>query len=68
MLPLQMKKVTCARLWKSNTDKLEEGKTYQLHNLVVKSFNAIKYLTTPKAGLQSSPEEDMENVVQLLRN
>ena len=46
-------------LWKSDTDKLEEGKTYRLHNLVVKS---VKYFTTPKAGLQSTPEEDMENV------
>ena len=27
--------------WKSDTDKLEERKTYRLHNLVVKSFNAI---------------------------
>ena len=50
-------------LWKNNTDKLEEGKTYRLHNLIVKSFNAIKYLTTPKAGLYSTPEEDLDNVV-----
>ena len=50
-------------LWKSDTDKLEEGKTYRLHNVLVKSFNAIKYLTTPKAGLYSTPEEDLDNVV-----
>ena len=47
-------------LWKSDTDKLEEGKTYQLHNPVVKSFNAVKYLTTPKAGLHSTPEVDLD--------
>ena len=51
-------------LWKSDTDKLEEGKTYRLHNLVVKSFNAVKYLTTPKAGLHSTPEVDLDNVCQ----
>lgn len=55
-------------LWKTDTDKLEEGKTYRLHNLVVKSFSAVKYLTTPKAGLQNTREEDMGNVVNPPQN
>ena len=50
-------------LWQNDIDKLEEGKTYRLQNLIVKSFSGRKYLSTPKAGLSSTLEEDMEDVV-----
>ena len=53
----------CLTLWQQDVDKLGQGKSYCLHNLVVKSFNATKYLTTPKASLHSIPENDQDDVV-----
>jgi ssDNA-binding replication factor A large subunit len=40
-------------VWQEDIDKLHNGHSYLLHNLVVKSFNGSKYLGTPKTGLHT---------------
>ena len=50
-------------LWQQDIGKLDQSKSYRLHNVVVKSFNATKYLTSPKAGLHSTPADDHNDVV-----
>ena len=50
-------------LWQRDIGKLDQSKSYHLHNVVVKSFNATKYLTNPKAGLHSTPADDLNDVV-----
>ena len=50
-------------LWQRDIGKLDQSKSYRLHNVVVKSFNATKYLTSPKAGLHSTPANDLDDVV-----
>lgn len=46
-------------LWQDDIGKLEVNKTYELHNLVIKSFNGNKYLTPPKSGFTIEDKPDI---------
>ena len=50
-------------LWQEDIDKLQDGNSYLLQNMIVKSFNGSKYLNTPKSGLLSTLHEDLGDVV-----
>ena len=50
-------------LWQEDIDKLQDGNSYLLQNVIVKSFNGSKYLNTPKSGLLSTLHEDLGDVV-----
>ena len=53
----------CLTLWQEDIDKLQDGNSYLLQNVIVKSFNGSKYLNTPKSGLLSTLHEDLGDVV-----
>ena len=50
-------------LWQEDIDKLQNGNSYLLQNLIVKSFNGSKYLNTPKSGLFNTLHEDLGDIV-----
>ena len=50
-------------LWQEDIDKLQNGNSYLLQNLIVKSFNGLKYLNTPKSGLLNTLHKDLGDIV-----
>ena len=44
-------------LWQDVIGKLEVDKSYLVENLLVKSFNNVKYLTPPKSGCRIVPKD-----------
>lgn len=53
-------------LWQENINKLEEKKSYELKNLIVRSFNQSKYLTLAKFEYGITCVEDITDVKEEL--
>ena len=51
-------------LWEEDIDRLEEGASYALDNLVVCSFQQSKYLSWPKEGGRMVEIQDIGDVVE----
>ena len=52
-------------LWQNDMQKLELGKSYMIEYATIKSFNNVKYLSTPKIGFNVTPIDDIGEVKQL---
>lgn len=53
-------------LWQANVGKLTVGKTYSLHNVMVKCYCEEFCLTTPKAGMTITEIENLPKVVEVV--
>ncbi len=51
--------MTRITLWQDDIEKLEVAKSYHIQNLVVRSYDGSKYLTSPKSGSTIMPKDDM---------
>ena len=52
-------------LWQNDMQKLELGKSYIIEYATIKSFNNVKYLSTPKISFNVAPIDDIGEVKQL---
>jgi ssDNA-binding replication factor A large subunit len=49
-------------LWESDVHSVREGRSYELSNLVVRSYLGDKYLSMPKEGAQIKEIDDIGDV------
>lgn len=49
-------------VWQTDIDKLEENESYEFKDLLVNSFNNLRYLSPPKSGFSFTPIDDIGTV------